>query len=81
VELREPRRHTTERWTDPPPSCTFALADGASVHLEEPRGRLWVARLDVPAPVLTWLAVHGRPIRYGYVDRPWPLSAYQNVYV
>jgi S-adenosylmethionine:tRNA ribosyltransferase-isomerase len=25
--------------------------------------------------------VHGRPIRYGYVDRPWPIGAYQNVYV
>ncbi len=24
--------------------------------------------------------MHGRPIRYGYVDRPWPLTAYQNVY-
>jgi S-adenosylmethionine:tRNA ribosyltransferase-isomerase len=30
--------------------------------------------------VLRWLTVHGRPIRYGYVDRPWPLTAYQNVY-
>jgi S-adenosylmethionine:tRNA ribosyltransferase-isomerase len=81
LELREPRGHTTERWTDPPPSCDLALADGASLHLEERQGRLWVARLDLTAPVLTWLAVHGRPIRYGYVDRPWPLSAYQNVYV
>ena len=24
--------------------------------------------------------VHGRPIRYGYVERPWPIAAYQNVY-
>jgi S-adenosylmethionine:tRNA ribosyltransferase-isomerase len=43
--------------------------------------RLWIATLDLPQPVLTWLTVHGRPIRYGYVERPWPLSAYQNVYV
>jgi S-adenosylmethionine:tRNA ribosyltransferase-isomerase len=43
--------------------------------------RLWIATLDLPHPVLTWLTVHGRPIRYGYVERPWPLSAYQNVYV
>jgi len=42
---------------------------------------LWVATLHLPQPVLTWLAVHGRPIRYPYVERPWPLSAYQNVYV
>nr|WP_267471319.1 S-adenosylmethionine:tRNA ribosyltransferase-isomerase [Actinomarinicola tropica] len=26
------------------------------------------------------LAAHGRPIRYGYVEDRWPLSAYQNVY-
>jgi S-adenosylmethionine:tRNA ribosyltransferase-isomerase len=24
--------------------------------------------------------VHGQPIRYGYVDRPWPITSYQNVY-
>jgi S-adenosylmethionine:tRNA ribosyltransferase-isomerase len=24
--------------------------------------------------------VHGRPIRYGYVERPWPIEMYQNVY-
>ena len=28
----------------------------------------------------TYLAVHGRPIRYGYVRGSWPLSTYQNVY-
>jgi S-adenosylmethionine:tRNA ribosyltransferase-isomerase len=42
--------------------------------------RLWVARLQLPRPVLTWLAVHGRPIRYGYVDGAWPIASYQNVY-
>ena len=34
----------------------------------------------MPQRTLTWLAAHGRPIRYRYVERPWPLSAYQNVY-
>ncbi len=42
--------------------------------------RLWLARLDLPGTVESYLARHGRPIRYGYVDRPWPLPAYQNVY-
>jgi S-adenosylmethionine:tRNA ribosyltransferase-isomerase len=53
------------------------------LHLLSPyRGsrRLWTARLRVPGPVLDWLHANGRPIRYGYVDRPWPLEAYQNVY-
>ncbi len=31
-------------------------------------------------PLFAWLERHGRPIHYGYVEHPWPLSAYQNVY-
>jgi S-adenosylmethionine:tRNA ribosyltransferase-isomerase len=42
--------------------------------------RLWQARLHVPRRGQDWLADHGRPVRYDYVPRPWPLSAYQNVY-
>ncbi|GAA2756574.1 S-adenosylmethionine:tRNA ribosyltransferase-isomerase [Actinopolymorpha rutila] len=42
-------------------------------------GRLWHAvptDPDVPA----YLARHGRPIRYGYVGRDWPLHAYQTAF-
>ena len=35
--------------------------------------RLWLARLDLPSPLERYLAEHGRPIRYGYVPRRWPL--------
>jgi S-adenosylmethionine:tRNA ribosyltransferase-isomerase len=42
--------------------------------------RLWLARLDLPRPLADYLDEHGSPIRYGYVPRRWPLSAYQNVY-
>jgi S-adenosylmethionine:tRNA ribosyltransferase-isomerase len=42
--------------------------------------RLWVAELHLPLPVHDYLALHGFPIRYGYVREPWPLSAYQTVY-
>ena len=42
--------------------------------------RLLLARFEGPAPVEEFLEQHGRPIRYGYVERSWPLSAYQNVY-
>jgi S-adenosylmethionine:tRNA ribosyltransferase-isomerase len=92
VEPRRPDGRTTARWTGPPPRSPFALgpagpsaagATRATAHLDEPygaAGRLWIARLDLPAPALTWLAANGRPIRYSYVDRPWPLEAYQNVY-
>jgi len=77
----EPRRGA-DRWGDDDPPRHLALGEGASMDLIERYrgGRLWIAALDLPQPTLTWLAVNGRPIRYGYVDRPWPISMYQNVY-
>jgi S-adenosylmethionine:tRNA ribosyltransferase-isomerase len=83
----EPRRRagpTTERWSGPLPSLRYHLAGSGTLLIEEPfgdAGRLWVARLQLDRRVLSWLAVHGRPIRYGYVPRPWPIETYQNVYV
>ncbi|WP_371483110.1 S-adenosylmethionine:tRNA ribosyltransferase-isomerase [Kitasatospora sp. NBC_00315] len=38
------------------------------------------AAVSVPAPLLDYLARYGRAIRYGYVDRQWPLDAYQTVF-
>jgi S-adenosylmethionine:tRNA ribosyltransferase-isomerase len=82
----EPRRivgRSTERWVGSPPPRRLELAAGATLTLDEPygeRGRLWVASLDLGRRTLSWLAAHGRPIRYGYVDRPWPIEMYQNVY-
>jgi S-adenosylmethionine:tRNA ribosyltransferase-isomerase len=77
----EPRREG-ERWGDDDLPRHLALGEGACLDLIEPyRGdRLWVADLHLPQPTLTWLAVHGQPIRYGYVERPWPITTYQNVY-
>jgi S-adenosylmethionine:tRNA ribosyltransferase-isomerase len=43
-------------------------------------GRLWLARVSAPSPLLAHLAVFGRPIRYGYVRREWPLADYETVY-
>jgi S-adenosylmethionine:tRNA ribosyltransferase-isomerase len=83
VEPRRTADRTTARWEGPPPGRRLLLPGGASLTLEEPygaTGRLWVARLDVGQRVLSWLAVNGRPIRYGYVERPWPIEMYQNVY-
>ena len=79
----EPRTHEGRWPPGAPVPRTLALGEGASTHLEEryrESDRLWVASLDLPQPVLTWLAVHGRPIRYGYVRGDWPLRMYQNVY-
>jgi S-adenosylmethionine:tRNA ribosyltransferase-isomerase len=83
VELRRPANGATEPWFDEPPGTTLGLVGGGEVRLVarfEHSQRLWIATLELPAPVLTYLAVHGRPIRYGYVTRDWPLDVYQNVY-
>jgi S-adenosylmethionine:tRNA ribosyltransferase-isomerase len=65
---------------------TITLAAGGRLDLltpysHHPEGvRLWVATLSTPVPLLTFLAVHGEPIRYGYVQGSWPITMYQNVY-
>jgi S-adenosylmethionine:tRNA ribosyltransferase-isomerase len=83
LELREPNGSATVPWDTAPPGRTLRLVGGGTVQLATPyegSTRLWLATVDLPAPLLTYLAVNGRPIRYGYVERDWPLTAYQNVY-
>lgn len=77
-------RRGDERWDlgTPIPSHV-ALGEGASLDVIGPhRGseRLFVARLTFPMPDIDWISAHGRPIRYSYVDQPWPIEMYQNVY-
>ena len=64
------------------PGERLTLPGGGTAQILVPftAGRLWLARLELPLPLEGFLAEHGRPIRYGYVPRRWPLSAYQNVY-
>ena len=81
----EPRRidgRTTRRWDGAVPR-RMSAGEGATITLDAPyldSSRLWVAQVELSQPVFTWLAVHGQPIRYAYVDRPWPIATYQNVY-
>jgi len=59
------------------------LDDGGTVTLltrYRNSQRLWIARFDVGEPVIQYLRRRGRPIAYPYVPKPFPLSAYQNVY-
>ncbi|MFI5530340.1 S-adenosylmethionine:tRNA ribosyltransferase-isomerase [Kitasatospora sp. NPDC051853] len=85
VELRRPTAGAAEYF--PPelsparPGLTVTLPGGGSAELTAPHTpRLWYARLALPAPLTGYLATHGRAVRYGYVDRDWPLSAYQTVF-
>jgi S-adenosylmethionine:tRNA ribosyltransferase-isomerase len=83
VERRRLTSGSTARWTDPTGPETLALAGGATAALVAPYlggTRLWVAELSMDRPVLEWLSVHGRPIRYDYVPEAWPLACYQTVY-
>ena len=82
VEPRQIDGRTTRRWDGPVP-LRMRIGTDAMISLDTPylnSSRLWVAQLHLPQPVFTWLAVHGQPIRYGYVDHPWPIATYQNVY-
>ena len=84
VEVRRPAGRSTERWSGRLPGRRVELPDGGVARLVErylDSDRLWVAALELPQAALTYLVVHGEPIRYGYVERPWPVSMYQNVYV
>ena len=59
------------------------LEGGAELELVAPYAsgaRLVLARFEAADSVIAYLERHGRPIRYGYVQSPWPLDAYQNVY-
>jgi len=78
VELRSPeggrrRGHAGQR---------LELPAGGRAKLLAPylAGRLWVAQLDAPAPLLEYLDDHGRPIRYRHLADDPPLSDLQNVY-
>jgi S-adenosylmethionine:tRNA ribosyltransferase-isomerase len=59
------------------------LDAGASVSFIAPyrqSTRLWLARLDLPAPLLDYLDACGRPITYKYLAGQWPIDVYQTVF-
>ncbi|GLW23719.1 queuosine biosynthesis protein [Microbispora amethystogenes] len=79
VELRRRTATATEPYLGGAPGEWLPLPGGATLRLvERETARLWRARLD--RDVLSYLAAHGAPIRYGYVRRDWPLADYQTVF-
>jgi S-adenosylmethionine:tRNA ribosyltransferase-isomerase len=81
VELRTPDGARPQRGRA---GESIRLAGGeADLELVAPYAsgsRLLLARFAGAMTLAQLLERHGEPIRYGYVDRPWPLDAYQNVY-
>ncbi|MGX6600692.1 S-adenosylmethionine:tRNA ribosyltransferase-isomerase [Micromonosporaceae bacterium Da 78-11] len=84
VELRSPAGGSTTPFLagDGPgrPGLRLLIPDGSLTLLRAYTSRLWVASVDVPGRVTDYLAGHGRPIRYAYTDRDWPLETYQNAF-
>jgi S-adenosylmethionine:tRNA ribosyltransferase-isomerase len=85
VELR-PAANATGHLT-PRPGERIEMAGGAAIVIgssyPQPGlvgGRLWTAQVILEGSVLPYLARYGRPIRYSYVPRQWPLSYYQTVF-
>jgi S-adenosylmethionine:tRNA ribosyltransferase-isomerase len=90
IELRHPGvgERASTPWLDAATGTTVRLPDGAGVLLLAPLNpglgvsgvRLWAAQVDLGASPLAYLAAHGRPIRYGYIDRDRPIGVYQTVF-
>jgi S-adenosylmethionine:tRNA ribosyltransferase-isomerase len=90
VELRRADGTATQPFSDAAPGEVLRLPAGAAATLHIPylpdhraaQGpvRLWIATLHLPAELHNYLARHGFPIRYGYVNESWPLPYYQTVY-
>lgn len=85
VELRRPTAGASEYY--PPdrsparPGLWVTLPGGADAELTAAyTARLWHARLRLPGGTAAYLARYGKAIRYGYVDRDWPIEAYQSVF-
>jgi S-adenosylmethionine:tRNA ribosyltransferase-isomerase len=92
IELRRPTVSGTRPLLDARGGERLHLRGGGVATLRQPyrdaRGRglpnggvrLWEAEVACPGGVLTYAARFGTPIRYGYVRKEWPLSAYQTVF-
>jgi S-adenosylmethionine:tRNA ribosyltransferase-isomerase len=89
VELRAPgpdggaARYFPPEHSPARPGLVVSLPGRARAELTERfTGRLWHARILLPRglSLVGYLAWHGRAIRYGYVDRQWPIEAYQTVF-
>lgn len=73
VRLHTPYRESTM------PSVEMLGSDVSRPYRKSQR--LWIATLDLPAPLYEYLDRYGFPIRYSYVKDAWPIEYYQSVYV
>ncbi|MEV0272017.1 S-adenosylmethionine:tRNA ribosyltransferase-isomerase [Hamadaea sp. NPDC050747] len=80
VEVRRPVDGSTQPFFGGRGGQRLTLSGGVVVTLAEAYSdRLWIAEVSVDS-VPRYLRAHGRPIRYSYVERDWPLWAYRSVF-
>ncbi len=89
VEVRQPGPSASSPYREAGAGAIYDLPAGGRATLLAPyplidsigaRSRLWIAAVQLPAPVVAYLDEHGFPIRYGYVKESWPASMYQTVF-
>jgi S-adenosylmethionine:tRNA ribosyltransferase-isomerase len=71
------------RGVQPDPDDLVSLPGGASARFLSPYNgstRLWTVRISGTDNLVGFLLTYGRPIRYPYVPRSWPLDAYQTIF-
>jgi S-adenosylmethionine:tRNA ribosyltransferase-isomerase len=92
VEVRRPLSQGSQPFSGLEPGEVLMLPQGGRAVLHTPYGRnsrakaaaqlrLWVATLELPAPLEIYLEHYGFPIRYGYVRQEWPIDYYRSVFV
>lgn len=91
VEVRRPQAHATAPFLEARAGEALSLPNGGQAilhtayraeqraHAPQPT-RLWIATLNLPAPLMNYLSQFGFPIRYAYVREQWPIEYYQTVY-
>jgi S-adenosylmethionine:tRNA ribosyltransferase-isomerase len=94
LELRQPVGTSSKPFLSAHAGESIKLPGGGLVTLLTPRDprlrpkqipdipqvRLWLAVLELNGPLRAYLQEFGSPIRYGYVEKEWPISYYQTAY-
>jgi S-adenosylmethionine:tRNA ribosyltransferase-isomerase len=83
VEVRRPANDGPDRGVEPGTELTLPGDVRVTLLGGFPGGRasrLWRARTDPVVTTTAYLARHGQPIRYGYLQGTFPLADYQTVY-
>jgi S-adenosylmethionine:tRNA ribosyltransferase-isomerase len=89
VEVRRPGTLASAPSLEAHAGTTFRLPAGGQAtvlspyplaHQKRSTSRLWIAAIEHPGSLRSYLEKHGFPIRYRYVTKPWPGSMYQTVF-